>query len=162
MDVSKINIFFAYNAEESIVLTKVDKDIITMMNKCLDALKHNFNCTVSDYKFDMRNTCEMSASLFYKMEDIPNVLKDTVNGKVNLTDAPCSIIVTFIFQDTQNLYLEILKAFFGLSQYSLHALFFHFIERHNIFVCRSKYDHYREKARLLKNNFIVNCNCNFN
>ncbi|KAK9702936.1 Amidase [Popillia japonica] len=137
IDLDKLKIFWMYEAEKSLALTNVDQDIKAIINKCLDHLKMKNGCCIEDYKFDMRETCEMSASLFYKMESIPNVLKDPVTN-----------------QETNNLYLELLKAFFGCSNYSLHGLYFYLLQRHNIFVSRSKYNDYREQARLLKNDFI--------
>lgn len=71
-----------YEAEKSLALTNVDQDIKAIINKCLDHLKMKNGCCIEDYKFDMRETCEMSASLFYKMESIPNVLKDPVTNQV--------------------------------------------------------------------------------
>ncbi|KAI4457697.1 fatty-acid amide hydrolase [Holotrichia oblita] len=137
VDLDKLKIFWMYKAEKSMVLPSVDQDIKTIINKCLDHLKMKYGCCIDDYKFDMRETCEMSASLIYKMEDIPNVLKDPITS-----------------QETNNLYLELLKAFFGCSNYSLHGLYFYFLQKHNTFVSRNKYNHYREQAKLLKNDLI--------
>lgn len=70
-----------YDSEKSLVLTKVDPEIQTRLKNCLDHLE-NLGCSINNYKFDMSNACEMSATLMYAMEDIPNVLKDPLTRKV--------------------------------------------------------------------------------
>ncbi|KRT78221.1 amidase [Oryctes borbonicus] len=138
VEINNLKIFWMDDAEKSIVLNGVDEDIKTALNKSLAHLK-GCGCSIEDYKFNMKNTCEMSATLLYNMEDIPNVLRDPSSGK-----------------DVKNLNIEMLKALFGTSEFTLHALYFYFLQKHKIFVSKSKCDHYQEKARLLKNDFAVN------
>ncbi|GJQ74763.1 hypothetical protein Trydic_g21609 [Trypoxylus dichotomus] len=136
IEMKEMKIFWMLDAEKSMVLCSVDEDIKTVLNNSVTHLK-DCGCSIENYKFDMKNTCEIGATLLYDMDNIPNVLADPLDGK-----------------DTKNLHLEMLKALFTSSEYSLHSLYFYFLQKHNIFVSRSKYNHYNEKSRQLKNDFV--------
>lgn len=78
-----MTIYYSYEPEKgSLVIPSTHKDIKEIMKKALNYLKINSKSTISDYKFDMTETCEMSATLFYKMDDIPSVMRDQNTGEV--------------------------------------------------------------------------------
>lgn len=60
-----------------------------------------------------------------------------------------------MFQGSQNLFLEILKALFGVSKYSLSLLGFYALQATNVFIPRWKYKYYYDQKEALKRKFTV-------
>lgn len=138
VDIKSLNIYFMEECGESLVMIPVDSEIKNAIHKVCKHFKNKYN--IDSRKADlpeMSDSFEISSSQLMGMSEIPNLLKYPDNPKV-----------------TKNLYVEILKALFGMSQYSLQALTFHVLVDINMFIPRSKYLDYRKQRDDLRDKFI--------
>nr|XP_022908015.1 fatty-acid amide hydrolase 2-A-like [Onthophagus taurus] len=137
IDTSKLNVYYEYQLEKALFTPKTHKDIERAIQKSVQSLKTYSNATIKHHKFDLSNTNEMCLSIIFDMENIPNVLMESMKPK-----------------KSRHLYLEILKSLLFCSDYSLQGLFFYALQHTNVFISKRKCDFYKNKALMLKNDFL--------
>lgn len=121
------------------MLAPVNREIKDCIEKAATYLK-TCGCEISDFKFDLSKTAEMSTSLLFKLDDVPSVLKYSISKA---------------FQGEDNLWLELIKSVFRLSSYTFQILFFYAVQRLNGLVPKVKYRQYLQMAKDIKKIFLV-------
>ncbi|XP_059047764.1 fatty-acid amide hydrolase 2-A-like [Achroia grisella] len=137
VDMKDITVFYMTEATNSPALLPVDDSIRDTIISAVRYLETGCGCKVSEKKFkELENSVEISASVFFSMKDIPNMLQDPADPKRD-----------------KSLALELLKYLFGGASRSLQALGFALINRTKLFIPESRNAYYSQKAQKLKEEF---------
>uniref|UniRef100_A0A224XN95 Putative amidase n=1 Tax=Panstrongylus lignarius TaxID=156445 RepID=A0A224XN95_9HEMI len=138
VDLSKINVFYMEEAGFSLVAVPVAAEIKSILRDAALYLKTTYGCYAGRGQFhELADSVEISGSVFLGMEEIPELLDLSQNkGK-----------------GEYNLYVETFKSFLGLSEFSTAGLMFMILKHINLFIPKSKYDHYFELNEDLKLKF---------
>lgn len=140
VNLKKLRIFYKDNAGESLVLIPTDEEIKEVMKKAVKYFNETHGCPAEEANFEeLGDTVEISASVFFQMEGIPDLMSMTVS------DNP---------KDKKNVYLELLKSIFGLSEYSIAGILFTILYKTNGMIPRSKRDMYSKQNEDLRNKFV--------
>lgn len=135
VDISKMKIFYKEDAGFSLVAVPVDREIKSAIKDAAKFLKDAHNCQVEEADLkEMEDSVEISAAVFLGMEGIPDI-REAVPTKKN---------------EGQNIYLELLKANLGYSEFSITGLTFSLIVKHNLFIPKEKYGYYCEQNENLR------------
>lgn len=138
VDIKTFKVFFMDEAGYSLVMTPVEEEIKERLYKAVKCLKEKFGVSVNKCNIEeLSDSVEISCSVFFGMQGIPNLLQDTENPKRN-----------------HNLIIEILKSLFGLSKYSLSALAFTLLKETNVLIPRNKYKDYCSQKNALRKKFM--------
>uniref|UniRef100_T1HPU6 Amidase domain-containing protein n=1 Tax=Rhodnius prolixus TaxID=13249 RepID=T1HPU6_RHOPR len=127
VDLSKINVFYMEEAGQSLVDVPVAPEIKNILKDAALYLKTNYGCQAERGPFpELADSVEISGTVFLGMEDVPELLDlSQKKGK-----------------EEMNLYVETLKSFLGLSEFSSAGLLFMVLKNVNLFIPKSKYEHY--------------------
>ncbi|XP_032512780.2 fatty-acid amide hydrolase 2-A-like isoform X1 [Danaus plexippus] len=129
----ELKVYFMTEASRSVAFSPVE---LSIQRAILAAVQHlqSRGATVCEDKFnDFEDAVEMSASVFFSMKDIPNMLQDPANPKRE-----------------KNLILETLKTLLGSGSRTLQALGFEVLKRKRLFVPKEKVPHYIERTDRLR------------
>ncbi|XP_073943358.1 fatty-acid amide hydrolase 2-A-like isoform X1 [Choristoneura fumiferana] len=134
VDLSQIKVFQMTEATQSIALLNVHKSIKDAIRNAARYLSKECGATISHEKFaELRDSVELSISVFFSMKDIPNMLQDPTNPKRE-----------------RNLIFELIKYFRGEGSRSLQGLGFSMIDKTKLFIPAGRRTHYCERADALK------------
>ncbi|XP_013184522.1 fatty-acid amide hydrolase 2-A [Amyelois transitella] len=129
-----IRVHYMTEATKSLALINVDKNIQERIVNAAKYLKNECGAKICEEKFnELEDSVEISVSVFFTMKDIPNMLQDPTNPKVD-----------------KSLYVELIKYLFGGGTRSLQGLGFSLINRNNLFIPESRNEYYRSKAQQLR------------
>lgn len=128
VDLFNITVYHMTEAGKSLVMSSVDKEIKQLIERCITHLQNNCRSVISNHKFKMEDSMEMATSIFYDIDDLPNILK----------------------KDEDNLFVELIKSTGHMSNYSRNGLVYQFLNNNNGFVPKNKCLKYFEESELLK------------
>ncbi|XP_028163363.1 fatty-acid amide hydrolase 2-A isoform X3 [Ostrinia furnacalis] len=138
VDLSTLQVYYMTEAAKSLALLNVDKCIKDKIKRAVKYLRTECGSKICKEKFkDLEDSVEMSVSVFFSMKDIPNMLQDPNDPKLN-----------------KSLFVELVKTMFGGAARSLQGLGFTVIARNNLFIPAARREHYEEKAARLKEQLI--------
>lgn len=138
IDISKLNIYYKEDAGFSLVAIPVEKEIKAGIRNAVNFLESSYKCKVekADLK-ELEDSVEISAAVFLGMDGIPDILKSSKKDD----------------EEEKNVYIELWKRYLGKSDFSLPALLFMIILRHNLFIPREKYPSYCKQNEDLRKKF---------
>ncbi|XP_053603747.1 fatty-acid amide hydrolase 2-A-like isoform X2 [Plodia interpunctella] len=132
--IEDIRVHYMTDAGESIALLNVDDSIRHGILNAVKYLEKECGSKICEEKFkDLEDSVEISVSVFFAMKDIPNMLQDPTNPKVD-----------------KSLAVELIKYMFGGGSRSLQGLGFTLIHRNNLFIPESRNKYYSDKAHKLR------------
>ncbi|XP_077288135.1 fatty-acid amide hydrolase 2-like [Arctopsyche grandis] len=134
VDLKDLKVLYMMEAGKSFVMIPVNRDIQGVMLKALNYLENQHNVKVEKAKFkEMEDSVEISVSVFFGMQDIPNMLRDENNPK-----------------HQKNVYIEFIKSILGLGSFSPHSLGFYLLHATNLFIPKTSYKSYCNQAKQLE------------
>lgn len=140
VNLKDLRIFYKDTAGESMVLIPTDVEIKEAIKKAVRYFDEVHGCPTEEVEIEeLGDTVEISASVFFQMEGIPDLMSMTVS------DNP---------KDKKNVYLELLKSIFGLSEYSIAGILFTILYKTNGMIPRSKRDMYNKQNAELRETFM--------
>uniref|UniRef100_A0A1B6DIM6 Amidase domain-containing protein n=1 Tax=Clastoptera arizonana TaxID=38151 RepID=A0A1B6DIM6_9HEMI len=143
VDISKVRVVFKDEMSKSKVMVPVAPEINKAMHKAIDHLSLTRKCTVQDKNAELEeilnDTVEISCSVFFQMEGIPDLMSMSAN------DDP---------KNKKNPYVELFKSIFGLSEYSLAGILFTILHKINCLIPQSKTAYYNSRNEELKAKLI--------
>ncbi|XP_050679677.1 fatty-acid amide hydrolase 2-like [Leptidea sinapis] len=114
----KLRVFYKMEAGHSLALIEVEPALRDVIERAALYLRDECGAALCHDNFkELENTVEMSVSMFFSMQDIPNMLRDPDNPKRD-----------------KSLILEIFKSLCGTSSRSLQALGFTLLHRTGLFI----------------------------
>ncbi|XP_075220056.1 fatty-acid amide hydrolase 2-like isoform X2 [Lycorma delicatula] len=141
VNLKNLKIYYMYEAGPSLVTIPVDQEIKKTIHKAVEHFKTTHGCPAKNVKIEeMIDSVEISTTVFFGMEGIPQVMS------MSNPDDP---------KKRKNVYVEIFKAMFGLSDFSTPSLLLTALHEKNCFIPQSKCDEYRRQSEDLHNKFKI-------
>ncbi|KAJ4436871.1 hypothetical protein ANN_17003, partial [Periplaneta americana] len=138
VDLHSLKVYYMTDAGKSFVLLPVDQEIKKTVSTAAKHLNRKYGIPAKEVVIEeMGDSAETSISVFFGLQGIPNALEDPQNPK-----------------ESHNLFLELLKAIFGASKYSLSLLLFYLLQVTNVFIPKWRYNYYCGESKKLKKKFM--------
>lgn len=137
VDVKKLKVFYMHDSVESFGVIPAHEDIKRVIRKASKYLEGCGSEVIEVAMEEMKESLEVALSLFFAMEDVPQIL-------INPDDP----------KHERNVLTEAFKALLGLSQYTKMAIFVKFLKDANAFISQSKLPHFRRQGEVLREKFI--------
>lgn len=128
VDLKKLKVYYMENAGFSFVDVKVHSSVRDAIRKGVKHLGSVAGCSVKKVCInELEGTAESCASTFFNMKNIPDLMS------MANPDNP---------KEKKNVYVELVKSIFGLSNISNAGILFTLLHNSNCFIPRSKKDYY--------------------
>ncbi|KAJ2952342.1 hypothetical protein O0L34_g4627 [Tuta absoluta] len=134
VNLKDVKVLYMTEAAISLALIRVHRSITDMISNAANYLQRECGSTISSEKFAaLEDSVEISVSEFFSMKDIPNMLQDPTDPKVE-----------------RSFVGELFKSIFGGGTRSLQALGFTLITKTQLFIPKSRRSYYNTKAKELR------------